>query len=89
MEDGEMAKRPVFEVRMGRIRAAVWENGSQENGTWYGVTFSRLYRENDQWKDSSSFGRDDLLLLAKVVDHVHTRIYQQGQSRSEATDEGF
>jgi hypothetical protein len=55
------------------------------------VTISRLYRDGDQWKDSSSFGRDDLPLLAKVADLVHTWIYQQSQnqSRPEGQDEGF
>jgi hypothetical protein len=90
MEDAEMAKRPVHEIRMGRVRAAIWENNSQ-NGTRHNVTFSRLYRDGDQWKDSSSFGRDDLPLLVKVADQVHTWIYQQSQSQSrpEGQDEGF
>lgn len=88
MEDVEMAKRPVHEIRMGRIRAAIWENETQ-NGTRYNVTLSRLYRDDDQWKDSSSFGRDDLPLVAKVADQVHTWIYQQSQTRTETPEEGF
>ena len=85
-----MAKRPVHEVRMGRVRAAIWENDTQ-NGTRHNVTFARLYRDGEQWKDSSSFGRDDLPLVAKVADQVHTWIYQQSQSQSrpEGQDEGF
>jgi hypothetical protein len=55
------------------------------------VTFARLYRDGEQWKDSSSFGREDLPLVAKVADQVHTWIYQQSQSqsRTEAPEEGF
>ncbi len=85
-----MAKRPVHEIRMGCVRAAIWENETQ-NGTRYNVTFSRLYRDGEQWKDSSSYGRDDLLLLAKVADQVHTWIYRQSQSQSrpEGQDENF
>ncbi|MHB0958773.1 MAG: hypothetical protein ACYC0X_15490 [Pirellulaceae bacterium] len=85
-----MAKRPVHEIRMGRVRAAIWENDTQ-NGTRHNVTFTRLYREGDQWKDSSSFGRDDLPLVTKVADQVHSWIYQQGQnsSRPEGQDDGF
>jgi len=87
-----MAKRPVHEIRMGRVRAAIWENDTQ-NGTRHNVTFSRLYRDGEQWKDSSSFGRDDLPLLAKVADQVHTWVYQQSQtqnqSRPEGQEEGF
>lgn len=68
--------RPVHEVRLGRIRAAVWENETQ-NGTRHNVTLSRLYKDGDQWKDSASFGRDDLPLVMKVADLVHTWIFQQ------------
>ena len=35
-----------------------------------------LYKEGDQWKSTQSFGRNDLLVLAKVADLAHTRIFQ-------------
>ena len=66
--------RPVHEVRLGRIKAAIWENETQ-NGTRHNVTISRLYRDNNDWKDSTSFGRDDLPLVAKVVDQAHDWIF--------------
>ena len=74
--------RRVHEIRLGRIRAAIWENDTQ-NGTRHNVTVSRLYKDEDQWKDSASFGRDDLLLVAKVADLAHSWICDQsanGQS---------
>jgi hypothetical protein len=67
--------RPVHEVRIGRVRAAIWENETQ-NGTRHNVTLSRLYKDGDDWRDSTSFGRDDLPLVAKVVDRAHTWIFQ-------------
>ena len=88
MEDEEMSKRPVHEIRLGRIRAAIWENETQ-NGPRHNVTLSRLYRDGDKWKDSSSFGRDDLPLVAKVADRAHSWIFEQNQARSEDADESF
>jgi len=73
-----MPNKPCHEIRMGRIRAAIWENGTQ-NGTRHNVTLSRLWKDGDQWKDSTSFGRDDLLLLAKVAEAACSWIFQQGQ----------
>ena len=67
-------KRPVHEVRMGRIRAAIWENPT-DNGVRHNVTISRLYKDGEDWKDSTSFGREDLLLVGKVVDVAHSWIY--------------
>ena len=74
--------RPVHEVRMGRIKAAIWENDTQ-NGMRHNVTESRLYKDGDQWKDSNSFGRDDLPLVLKVVDQAHSWIFQNGNTASE------
>lgn len=72
-------KRPVHEIRFGRIKAAIWENESQ-NGTRHNVTLQRLYVDDaGQWQNSSSFGRDDLPLVMKVADLAHSWIYEQGQ----------
>lgn len=68
--------RPVHEVRMGRIKAAIWENDT-ESGKRHNVTVSRLYKDGEHWKDSTSFGRDDLPLVAKVCDQAHSWIYDQ------------
>ena len=73
------AARPVQEIRMGRIRAAIWENETT-NGTRFNVTVSRIYKDGDTWKDSNSFGRDDLLIVAKVLDRCHTWIYSENGS---------
>lgn len=71
-----MAKaRPVTEVRCGHIKAAIWKNET-EAGVRHNVTFHRLYRDDKGWKSSDSFGRDDLLLLAKVADLAHTKILE-------------
>ncbi len=70
--------KPAHEVKLGRIRGTVWKNES-ENGVFYNVTFSRLYKDDEgQWKDAASFGRDDLPLVSKVADLVHIWIYQEG-----------
>ena len=77
----EATNRPVHEVRLGRIRAAVWAN-STETGIRHNVTVSRLYKDeaSGTWKDSASFGRDDLPLVGKVCDLAHSWIYEQGSS---------
>jgi len=69
-------QQPATEIRLGSIKAAIWENQTN-NGTRFNVTLSRLYRDGEQWKSTDSFGRDDLLLLAKVVDQAHSWIFDQ------------
>ena len=75
--------KPIHEVRLGHIKAAVWKNET-EAGARYNATFSRLYKDGDSWKSTDSFGRDDLLLLAKVADNTHSWILAQAQE----TDNG-
>ena len=44
------------------------------------VTFSRLYKDGEQWNTTQTFGRNDLFVMAKVADQTHPRIFeiQQG-----------
>lgn len=79
-----MSKSPIHQVRIGLIKACVWKNQTA-SGERYNVTVSRLFRNGDHWKESSHFGRDDLLALAKVVDLAHTWITELGK---ENTDHG-
>ena len=89
--------KPIHEIRMGRIKAAIWENEG-ENGARYNVTITRLYKNgNDEWKDSGSFGRDDLPLVEKVCHMTHLWIFSHSQggvgetvpAGSSSEDEGF
>lgn len=78
-----MAKeKPIHEVRMGTIKAAIWKNDTQ-NGVRFNVTFERLYKDGEEWKSTDSFGRDDLPLLAKVADRAHSWIFDQKQEEQE------
>jgi hypothetical protein len=77
----EAAKvRPVHEVRLGRIRAAIWANKTDDGKLRHNVTFTRIYKDGEEWRDSTSFGRDDLFLVMKVADLAHTWIYEHGNA---------
>lgn len=75
-----MKTQPIHQIRLGAIKAAVWKNES-ETGVRYNATFTRLYKKGDQWESSDSFGRDDLLVLAKVANQAHSYICSQQQAR--------
>ncbi|NLX24243.1 MAG: hypothetical protein GXY55_21555 [Phycisphaerae bacterium] len=85
-----MSSKPVHEIRLGSVKAAIWANDT-DSGVRHNVTVARLYREDDQWKTTSSFGRDDLPLLVKAVDQAHTWIFtesQNGRSRTKGRANG-
>ena len=77
----QTTRRPVHEIRLGRIKAAIWENETRE-GTRHNISLTRIYKDGNTWKDSTSFGRDDLPLLAKVADLAHTWVYDNAASPS-------
>ncbi|HZW07852.1 MAG TPA: hypothetical protein VFF65_12080 [Phycisphaerales bacterium] len=64
--------KPIRTVRQSNIAAAIWKNATNTGEVHYGVTFERLYKTNGQWRSSQTFGRSDLLLLAKVANEAHT-----------------
>jgi len=71
------SKLPVKTYRLGRIKAAVWENEA-DNKKFFNVTFARTYVDDaKQYHDTDSFGRDDLPLVAKLADRAHTFIFEQ------------
>jgi hypothetical protein len=74
------ATKPAHTVRYGAIKAAIWRN-LVDNGNasrpMYNVTLTRSYREGEEWKDSTSFGLDDLLVLSKIANDCHTWIHEQ------------
>lgn len=68
---------PIKTLRLGRLKAAIWDNRSDQR-VFYNVTFARSYLdEQKQWHDADSFGRDDLLLLAKLADQAHSFICEK------------
>ena len=71
--------QPAHEVRLGSVKAAIWKNQG-ENGTRFNVTVARIYKDGEQWKSTDSFGRDDLLVLAKVLDQAHTWIFENARA---------
>lgn len=74
--------KPVHKIRLSAIKAAIWENDT-DNGPRHSVTVSRTYRSNDEWKESSSFGRDHLLVVSKVLDMAHSWIHEAEQRSSQ------
>lgn len=77
-------KKPTHEIPLGRIKAAIWANQTQDQDVWFNVTVSRLYRDNGEWKDTSSFGRDDLPIVTQALDMAYSWIWRQDLKRRQA-----
>lgn len=63
--------KPIHNVKIGSIRAAVWANEGKK-GVWYNVTVTRSYHDGEAMQDTTSFGTGDLLAVSKAADLAHT-----------------
>jgi hypothetical protein len=75
--------KPAHKIRSGALTVTIWKKDS-EKGPWYSVTPSRSYKQGEEWKESDSYGGDDLLLLAKMIDQAHSWIQDQQQADRKA-----
>ena len=64
-----MAK-PELEIRRGLIKVRIWQRRSK-NGVRYSLSVVRLFRNGDQWKESTRLGRDDIPLVRLVLDEAY------------------
>ena len=61
---------PRLEIRRGLIKVRIWQRRSK-NGVRYALSVVRLFRNGDQWKESTRLGRDDIPLVRLVLDEAY------------------
>jgi len=83
MESSEK-NQPAAEFRINGVKAVVWENETR-NGSMFNTTLVRVYKDKDEeWKETNSLGRDDLLAARKVLDEAHSFILDEERNARSA-----
>ena len=72
------SKKPVHNIRHGAVSASIWQQETAK-GSLFNVTFQRSYMDGDTWKNSSSFGRRNLLVLSLIAARAFEWIGSQSQ----------
>jgi len=72
----ETPNKPAHEIRVNGIRATIWANQT-EKGVRYNTTFERSYKDGEDWKNSDSYGREDLLVLSYIAKEAFRWIVSQ------------
>lgn len=72
---------PVATFRYGRVKATVWCNVT-DRGPFFAVTIARIYKieATNEWAQSYSLGRDDLLPAAEAARQAWAWIHAQQQA---------
>ncbi len=68
-------QKPEHEIKLGAIKATIWKN-ENEGRVNHNVQIVKIYKKEEDWKETTSFSKTDLPLVAKVSDLAHTFIYQ-------------
>jgi hypothetical protein len=69
-------QQPNDEIRTEQIKATIWENQTTA-GIRHNVTGNKIYKDGEEWKQTDSFGRNELQFMTKVIDLAHTWIFPQ------------
>ncbi|WP_437191143.1 hypothetical protein [Planctomicrobium sp. SH527] len=80
MAQKSKTNKPVHQIQLGRIRAAIWANTAKKGGVWFNVVLTRRFKEGDEWQDTTTFGCDDLPLVSKAADMAYAWIWEQTAS---------
>jgi hypothetical protein len=76
-------RKPAHKIRSGALALTIWKNDGN-HGPGCSVTPTRVYKKDEQWAESDSFGQDDLLRLAKLLDEADTWIQNAAQAERQA-----
>ncbi|MBI1832255.1 MAG: hypothetical protein HYR84_12495 [Planctomycetes bacterium] len=69
-EETTSAQKPIKTIRLRGVSAAIFANPAKVEGremTFHKVKLQRSYKEGNDWKHTSSFGRDDLPIVNTVL----------------------
>jgi hypothetical protein len=75
-------KRPETTVRHGNVEIAIWRNPSSKGDFFSASSPTIRYKDGEQWKDGSNFGRHDLLDLAETAREAATKLRDLQKSKS-------
>ena len=72
--------QPFDTIRVGRIKATIWENENQQGGIFHSVTLARNFRDdNNQWQETNTFSVDDMPRVRMASDKAYESIYARLQ----------
>ena len=80
--------RPWLELRSGMLKAVIWENQDSRGNSYFSTVLARIYQDGeDNWQETTSLGRDDLLKASNLLRRAFARIEHEEQRRRDEEKE--
>ena len=73
-------RKPVQTIRVDDCSASIWEREFTVKGKptkFISISFERSYKDGEDWKNTDSYGREDLLVLAYIAKEAFRWIVSQ------------
>jgi hypothetical protein len=74
-------RRPVDTAKHGNVEIAIWRNAGSGGDFYSASTPTIRYKDGEEWKNGSSFGRHDLLDLAEAAREAASKIRDLSKGR--------
>lgn len=78
------SQKPVKVIRLRGVSVSIFANHAKSDGrdiTFHKVSVQRSYKDGDDWKQTTSFGRDDLPVLNAILQRAWEFILDTEASR--------
>ncbi len=72
------SKKPVKKFYIGDVAVPIWRNAGK-SGAFHNATLTRRYKEGEEWKNTDSLGKYDVLKAARLCIQAYSWIdyYEQ------------
>lgn len=77
------SNKPAEKISVGSVTATVWRNETEDGKTFYKTAIENRYRQGEEWKTSNSFGKYDLVNLAKAALLAHSAVLKLSRAGDE------
>jgi hypothetical protein len=83
MANESKANKPLKVIRCRGVSASVFENSNGDSKKpFYKVSLQKTYKDGDDFKTTTSFGRDDLASIAMIAQHTWLYISELEEQES-------
>ena len=70
-------QQPAHEIKLGKIKATIWANETEDHAVWFNAIVTRLYKNGAGWKETQALRRDDLPIAIKAMDMAYSWIWKK------------
>lgn len=81
------SSKPVKVFRLRGVSASVFENSSEQNGTFHKVQIVRTYKDGEEFKTTPTFNRDDLPFVQQVAHRAWEFVHETEAGQRSSRDD--